>query len=160
MKKFRSHTLKEYLDVLSRREPVPGGGSASALTAAAGAALLSMVANYSKGRGQSKLVEKQIQKTLSETEKIRTRLLELVDLDAESYLKVVRARKASAARQKAAAKAAGKVPVEICKLCYKAIGLTPVLVKKGNPHLINDVEVAAELLLAAFNGALYLVDAQ
>ena len=29
---FKDNTLQEYLDQLSRREPVPGGGSAAALT--------------------------------------------------------------------------------------------------------------------------------
>ena len=29
---FKEKTLQEYLDQLSRREPVPGGGSAAALT--------------------------------------------------------------------------------------------------------------------------------
>ena len=53
-----------------------------------------------------------------------------------------------AARRKAA-----EVPLEVCKLCYKAVRLSPVLVRYGNKHLISDVKVALELLLAAFNAA-------
>ena len=45
MKRYKIHTLQEYLEVLSQRTPVPGGGSAAALVGSLGAALISMVAN-------------------------------------------------------------------------------------------------------------------
>lgn len=153
MKKYKNHTLSEYLDVLSRKTPVPGGGSAAALTAATGAALVSMVANYSKGRSRSKRVENKIRSILTQSEQIRKRLLELVDLDTRAYLGVVKARKQSAQVKKKALREAAKVPREVCRLCYKGVQLTPYLVEKGNPHLISDIEVAGEMFLAAFNSA-------
>ena len=153
MKKYKNYTLSEYLDALSKNTPVPGGGSAAALTAAIGAALISMAANYSKGRSQSKRAEKRIVSVLKKSEQIRKRLLELVDLDARAYLGVVKTRGASAQVRRKALWEAAKVPREVCKLCYQAIQLTPCLVERGNPHLISDVEIAAEMLLAAFNSA-------
>lgn len=153
MKKYKNHTLREYLDVLSKKTPVPGGGSAAALTAATGAALVSMVANYSKGQNQSKQIENRIRSILKQSEQIRKRLLELVDLDAQAYLGVVKSRRAQVRLRKKALRDASKIPHEVCRLCYKAIQLTPYLVENGNPHLISDIEVAAELLLAAFNSA-------
>lgn len=153
MKKFRSHTLQEYLKALSAKSPVPGGGSAAALAGALGAGLISMVASYSKGKSSSKATEKRIKETLKKSEKIRKRLLECVDLDAQAYLKVVRTRTASSRLKGAARKQAGAVPLEVCQLCYAAIQLTPFLVKKGNKHLGSDVAVAVELLLAAFQSA-------
>ena len=65
MKKFKSHTLKDYSKSLSTRAPVPGGGSAAALTACLGASLISMVANYSLGRKKTKRVEAKIKTIIS-----------------------------------------------------------------------------------------------
>jgi len=153
MKKYKNHTLQEYLDVLSKKTPTPGGGSAAALTAATGAALVSMVANYSKGKSKSKKAEDRISSILKQSEKIRKRLLTLVDLDAEAYLDVVKARGASESVKKRASQKAAKAPLEVCRLCYNAIQLTPYLVKHGNQNLVSDVEVAVEMFQAAFRSA-------
>ena len=152
--KFKNYTLKAYVDVLAKKEPVPGGGSAAALTGALGASLLCMVARYSKGKSQSKAIESRIHKILEQSENIQKSFLELVDLDAQVYLKVVRA---TAKAKKTALKEARKVPKEVCRLCYKAIGLAPFLVKKGNKYLVADVDVAGELLLSAFKSAQHLM---
>jgi formiminotetrahydrofolate cyclodeaminase len=153
MKKFKNHTITEYLEALSRREPVPGGGSASALTGALGAGLLGMVAGYSIGKGKPARVEKKLNKILSDSEKIRNRFLELVDLDAEAYLGVVAAKKKSAKEKQKAERVAKAVMVETCRLCYRSISLAGYLAQNGNKYLIADVEVAGELLAAAYNGA-------
>ena len=136
------------------RTPTPGGGSAAAYTAVLGVALLSMVANYSQGKSTSKSAETKIKQFLKANEKVRKRLLELVDLDAEAYLKVVRARKSAPAVRRKARKAAQAVPLEVSRLCYQAISQAPFLVAKGNKYLLSDVEVAVELLLAAFRSAM------
>lgn len=144
--------------MLSRREPVPGGGSAAALTASLGAGLISMVANYSIGRKvNTPAVEKRLAKLLKSSEMIRRRLLALTSLDAQAYLGVVAARKSDAKLQRQAARAAASVGKEVARLCYKAIELTPYLVKKGNPYLLSDIEVALELLWAGFNGSIVMV---
>jgi formiminotetrahydrofolate cyclodeaminase len=155
---FKDKTLQEYLDQLSHREPVPGGGSAAALTAALGVGLISMATNYSIGRkSNTSTVEKRLAKILTCSESIRLRLLELTSLDSEAYLKVSEARSLDKKAQAQAARAARAVPQEICKLCYKALQLTPYLVQKGNPYLLSDVEVALELLMSAFNSARIMV---
>ncbi len=156
MKKYKNHTLKEYLDCLSLRTPVPGGGSAAALTGALGVSLISMVANYSLGKSQHKATEDKIQKIIKESQVIKNRLLELVDLDAQAYLKVAATRKAPAKVKQLAQREAQKVPLEVCRLSYKAIELTPFLVEKGNKYLLSDVVVAVEMLFAAFKAALVL----
>ena len=159
MKPFKDHTLKEYLDQLAARAPVPGGGSAAALSSALGAGLISMVTQYSLGKGKPKAVELRLQKVLAKSEKIRERLLALVDRDAQAYLGVVAARKADAKSQIKAARKAAAVPREICILSYQAVALTPVLVEHGNPYLMSDVEVALELLLAGYHSAIVMVKA-
>ena len=49
------------------------------------------------------------------------------------------------------------VPLEITRLCYKALKLCTPLIKKGNKNLISDVAVAAILLEAGFSSALFNV---
>lgn len=153
MKPFRNYSLSEYTRVLSLKIPAPGGGSAAALTAALGAALLSMVANYSLGKSASRANEQKIKASLKQSEQLRKRFLQLVDLDAQAYLNVVKTRKAAPAKRIAARRKAAEVPLEVCKLCYKAVQLSPALVRYGNKYLVSDVKVALELLLAAFNAA-------
>ena len=43
-------TIQEFLDTLSSKAPVPGGGGASALAGALGSALGQMVANLTIGK--------------------------------------------------------------------------------------------------------------
>ena len=157
---FHRLTLEEYLDQLSKEEPVPGGGSAAALSAALGAGLISMVGKYSLGRkSNTKAVEQRLNKIVRKSESIRKRLLVLTTLDARAYLKIVAARKHSAQIQKQAGRQAAAVSREVCRLCYQALELTPFLVAEGNPHLISDIEVAIELLQAGFNGSMVMVRA-
>jgi len=150
--------VKTYLDDLAARKPAPGGGSAAAFVGALAAALLSMVANYTVGRDKYKKHEKEIKEVLRKSERIRKRLLQLVDLDVKAYMCVVEARDKSEKHKKIALKKAACVPLEVCRLCHEAIGLCPTLIEKGNKNLVSDVSVAAEFLLAAFNSALINVE--
>ena len=155
---FHRKTIQAYLDQLARREPVPGGGSAAALTAALGVALISMVANYAIGRkNNTKAVEQKLAKTLRTSETIRKRLLALTSLDAQAYLNIVQARKLNAKAQKKASQGAAGVGKEVCRLCYKALQLTPFLVTKGSSYLVSDVQAAVEFLQAAFNASMVMV---
>ena len=159
MKKLKEHTIEKYLNMLSDKTPTPGGGSASALTAAAGVSLLIMAANYSIGKTDSKVVNRRLEKIIEQSKKIRDRLIELIDLDAEAYRNVVESRKkASAKMQKAAIRQARKIPLEVAKLCYKTVSLAPYLVEKGNVNLISDVQIAVEMLFSSYKSAMINVE--
>ena len=47
---INDNSLSEFITALSSKEPVPGGGGASALIGAIGVALCSMVANLTTGK--------------------------------------------------------------------------------------------------------------
>ena len=161
-------SLKKYLDDLAAKLPAPGGGSAAALTAATGAALISMVANFTIGKEKYKSVEEEIKKVLSSSEDLRQKLINLVDEDVTAYKKLSSAyklpkdspedkRKREQVVQQGL-KEALATPLEVCKLSHQAVKLCPVMSEKGNANLISDVGVAVALLASAFQSALLNVE--
>lgn len=142
---YRNSSLKRYLDDLAAKLPAPGGGSAAALTAGLGAALIGMVVNFTLGKPKYARFQADLAKTLASSERIRKRLLELADLDVAAF------------KSKDINKSLS-VPFEVAKLCYEAMRLCPPLVKKGNMNLVSDVAVAAIMLEAGFSGALFNVE--
>ncbi|HOX53892.1 MAG: cyclodeaminase/cyclohydrolase family protein [Candidatus Omnitrophica bacterium] len=150
---YKNKSVKIYLDDLSAKKPAPGGGSAAALAGALGAALLSMVANFTVGKEKYRQFEQEIKSSLSKSEKIRKKLLELVDLDVITYTKVAKSKKKSLALYQKSLKEAANVPLEITKNCIEALELCPILEAKGNKYLVSDVHVARQLLVAAVHSA-------
>lgn len=142
---YYNHSLRKYLDDLSAKLPAPGGGSASALAAALGAALISMVVNFTLGKPKHAKYQVQLSDILRKSEKLRNKLVELIDLDVQAY------------KSKDARKALD-VPFMLCRLCSEAIKLCPELINKGNKNLISDVAVAAVLLESAFTSAYFNVE--
>lgn len=142
---YKDETLKKYLDDLSGRLPAPGGGSAAALNAAMGAALISMVINFTLGKPKYARYEGELKVMLEKSEKLRGEFLNLVDLDVVAY-KTKNIRDAL------------KVPFMVSRLCFEGIKLCPPLIKKGNINLISDVAVAAGFLESAFASANFNIE--
>lgn len=137
---YRDKPLTQYIDDLAAKLPAPGGGSAAALTASCGAALISMVVNFTLGKPRYAEYENELKIILENSEKLRHEFLNLLDLDIAAY-------KSKDIRD------ALRVPVMVCNLCFEGIRLCPPLVSKGNVNLISDVAVAAILLESAFRSA-------
>ncbi|MFC1704233.1 cyclodeaminase/cyclohydrolase family protein [Candidatus Omnitrophota bacterium] len=150
---YRTRSIARYCRDLAAKKPAPGGGSAAALNAAVGVALLSMVANFTVGKEKYKQHEKTMKKILKMTEKIMKKLLELVDLDVITYTRVARNKKKSHALYQRSLKQATQVPLTITQLSLQALKLCPILAKKGNKYLLSDVHVADATLRAAVKSA-------
>jgi formiminotetrahydrofolate cyclodeaminase len=143
--------------------PTPGGGSASALAGAAGAALLAMVAAMPKNRASTADDASLLQAAGTRCGALIDALLDLVNRDSEAYDAVVaayRLPKASddekAARKtgiQAAMKKAAETPLETMRHASEALGTAPLIARLGNANAASDVVVAVELLLAAARGA-------
>ncbi len=142
---YKNESLRKYLEDLAARSSVPGGGSAAALTASLGAALLSMVINFTLGKPKYEKYEKELKKMLDNSEKLRKEFLELVDLDVVAF-------------KSKNTEDALKVPFMVARLCFEGIKLCPSLIRKGNLNLISDVAVAAVLLESAFVSASFNVE--
>ena len=75
--------ISEYLEVLSSKAPVPGGGGASALAGALGNALGQMVVNLTVGKKKYAEVEEEMQKYLTDLKNMQQEFLHFSDRDAE-----------------------------------------------------------------------------
>jgi len=152
--------LREYLDDLAARKPAPGGGSAAALTASIGAALMSMVANYTLGNPKYKAVEGRASDILKKAGAARIRLQELVGEDIEAYgrlSKGMKEHKADEAKLQDIYKEAIAPPLEVCAITADCLKLCDELAGCGNKGLITDTAIAAILLEGAFFSAKYNV---
>jgi methenyltetrahydrofolate cyclohydrolase len=145
-------SVEKYLDDLAARKPAPGGGSAAALQAAIGVALMSMAANYTKDGAQE---------ILKKTEDARKKLQGLIDADVEAYGKLSKASKESGAGSQGPGdelyKEAARVPYEICKIAASCLKLCNELIECGNKNLITDTAIAVICLEGAFFSAKYNV---
>lgn len=154
--------LDAFLQRLSSGAPTPGGGSASALAGATGAALLHMVLELTAGRPEAP-DEATLAELRAETAGWQSELLELVRLDALAYDQVVAARRlprdsaeeADARRRQVAAatREATRVPLEIVRRAGAVLDLAARVAAIGNRNAISDVGVAALLAGASARGA-------
>jgi len=142
---YKSQSLTKYLNDLSAKLCAPGGGSAAALNAAMGAALLSMVVNFTLGKPGYAGFEKELKRILGKSERLRRSFLRLVDSDVAAF-------KSGNIRKSLA------VPLEVARLSAKAQELCLPLLAKGNPNLASDIGVAAVFLESAFVAARFNVE--
>ena len=160
---YRELTLAEFAGRLASPDPVPGGGSASAVAAALGASLVAMVATLSQGR--PKYAE---HATLHEAAAPRAReladeLFTLADEDAAAYAACAFAlklpREAFADKEfrdqqiRETAQVAAEVPLRCVETCHEVLVLAEALAGRSNVNASSDLRVAALLLQAAGHGA-------
>ena len=160
--------LKKYLDEAASGASTPGGGSVAALAGALGAALTSMVCNFTVGKKKYKEVEAEVAQILSEAEKLRGRLLDLMVEDTQVYGQVSAAygmprstpeeKTAKTAAIQEALKAAMGPPLEAAICCHKILKLNEPLLDRGNQNLISDVGVAVLLAESAMRSAIMNVE--
>lgn len=156
-------TVKEYLEVLKSDAPAPGGGSVSALSAAQGAALVSMVCELTIPKEKFAEYKELCEEVKAEILGVYDALVIGIDKDTEAFNQVSAAFKLpkatdeeKAARSKAiqaATVVATKVPYETMELCMKGLETTAKIVGKSNPNAASDLGVAALNLLAGIKGA-------
>ena len=152
-------SLTQFLDKLSTKEPVPGGGGASALAGAIGVALGNMVGSLTVGKKKYAAVEADIISLNEKAEEIRHALCALIEKDAEVFEPLSRAYgipKDDPARDEVMAKVlkeASLVPLEIMRNCCKALELIAEYAQKGSVIAISDAGCAAAMCKAALESA-------
>ena len=148
---------------LATSDPVPGGGSASALAGAMAAALVEMVVALTVGRPAAADHEARLAEIGSAAAELRAQLLRLAEVDADAYAAVVAARRMPkdsdaerSARQERitiSVRDATRAPLQVVLRSADALALAESLAPIGNRNAASDVGVAGLLAAAAMRGA-------
>lgn len=156
--------IKPFLEALASKESVPGGGSASALGGALGAALVSMVCNLTIGKKGYEDVDGPMKALLEESEALRNELPALLEADTQVYSAVMAAyrlprstKEEKATRrnaQQSALKEAAQVPFAIAERCGRIVELAKPAAEMGNKWAVSDAGVAILLGEACMRAAL------
>jgi formiminotetrahydrofolate cyclodeaminase len=157
-------TLKQFLEKTANNEPVPGGGSISALHGAIAASLTEMVANITIGKKNYLAVEETMRLNATKASALRTEFLNDIDRDSEAYNLVFQAFKLpkDTEEQKIlrgdkiqeATKVAALVPMEVAERAFELLDLIGETTRKGNKNAITDGCVAMMTCRTAVLGAL------
>jgi formiminotetrahydrofolate cyclodeaminase len=157
-------SVQELLERLGSSDPVPGGGSASALAAAMGAALVAMVAELTIGRAEYVEHEETVRHLRFDAIERRAELVSLAQEDATAYDAVVQARRMpkdteadKATRTEALGKAmvgAARAPLRAAVVAGEVLDLAERIAPIGNRNAVSDAGVGALLAAAGLRGAL------
>lgn len=153
----------KFIDELSSKAPVPGGGGAAALVGSIGVALGSMVGNLTIGKEKYSDVEEDIQILLKKSEALIMRLNQLVQKDAAVFEPLAKAYKMPMTTGEERAEkervlqeslvAAAKVPLAIAECCLEGIRLLDQYAKKGSRLAVSDAGVGVIMLKSAIQGS-------
>ena len=151
---------ESFLNELASKEPVPGGGGASALVGAVGAALCSMVGNLTAGKKKYAEYEDDIRRILAEAEVRRTALFALIEADAAAFRPLAEAYgipkddPTRDERMEEALLRACEPPMAMMRETFAVVKLAEELAHKGSRLAVSDVGVAAAACRCALQGAI------
>ena len=164
---MKKMTVEDFVKLTASGEPVPGGGSISALAASIAAALSEMVAGLTVGKKKYADVEQEMKDLMPVMDSLYQELLDDVQKDSESFDQYMKAltlpketEEEKAARQQAmqdGLKAAVMVPLSVANKALTILPYAEAVVTKGNSTAVTDGLVAAMMARTAVLGAVYNV---
>jgi methenyltetrahydrofolate cyclohydrolase len=164
---YLEQPLQFYLDELASAKSTPGGGSASAISGAMGAALTSMVARLTLGKADYADVQTEIESLLQQTEHLRERFQKLMQADIDAYGKLsatFKLPRTSEDEKKARSKAiqaqlieAALVPLEMVECAAELAQHCRRIAEIGNVNVLSDVATGTMLASSAGTGAAWMV---
>jgi formiminotetrahydrofolate cyclodeaminase len=161
--RFADLTVGEFAGRLASSDPVPGGGSASAVVASLAAALVAMVATLSEGRPKYAAHAELLATARVAGHDLKARLLGLADEDAAAFATFAAALKlpretaqekaGRSAAMQAAARASAEAPMRCVEACLDVAIAAESLAGRSNVNASSDLNVAALLAEAGARGA-------
>lgn len=155
--------IKDYLELLSSKAPVPGGGGASALAGALGDSLGQMVVHLTLGKKRYAQAEQDMLNYERELKRLQQEFLMLADKDAEVFVPLAECyRLPSSTEEEKAYKEkvmeerlvqASYVPLEIMEKAAEMLGILKELAEKGSVMAVSDVGVGVQFARTAILGA-------
>jgi len=136
----------EFVTKLASSDAVPGGGGASALVGAIGAALGNMVGSLTVGKKKYADVQDDIIALKAKSDELQAELLRLVDEDAVAFEPLSKAYgipKDDPNRDKImedALRVATATPLDIMRACARAIDVIEEFAAKGSALAISDAK--------------------
>ncbi|MGW6171858.1 cyclodeaminase/cyclohydrolase family protein [Arthrobacter sp. NPDC055138] len=178
----RSETIEQYLRRLGSNDPTPGAGAVGAIHAAQAAALIGMVANFSKpaangpggsasaaGHGGSGTSETDLEAILSEADELMRTAMQEAEADEEKFQRVVECYKFPSGTDGERAKRSAAIREALVEATLPAraqLDLATAVVRLGEElldvckaDLLSDIAVAAEAARAAAATARITVEA-
>ena len=156
-------TIQQFAMQTASNEPVPGGGSISALAGSLAAALTEMVAGLTIGKKKYADVEEEMKAAIEPMKEICAQLLDDIKRDSESFDQYMQAltlpketEEEKAARTEAmqnGLKAAVAVPLSVAKAACGILPYAETMVVKGNKTAVTDALVATMMARTAVLGA-------
>ena len=161
---FKEMSVEAFAYAAASRDPVPGGGSVSALAGGLAASLAAMVAALTlKKKAYADRVP-EMQRLHDAAADLQKELMDAVDKDAQSYREVLAAYRLPKTteeehRQRAAAIQAAflnatEVPLQVAEAAMRVLDLAGTAVRRGNPDMRTDAGVGVLLARSAGLGAL------
>jgi|SRR6056297_224105 len=164
---FEKMNLDDFVKQVGSKEPVPGGGSVSALAGSLAAALSNMVASLTVGKKKYAESEEDMKKVQEDAIILQEDLISDITRDSEAFNRVMEAFKMpkgsdeeKSQRKEAiqkGSKHASEIPFNVAEKSLKIMDLAKLVVEKGNKNAITDGAVSAMLARTAGLGALYNV---
>lgn len=159
MDRLADLNCSEFTRLLSSKAAVPGGGGASALAGALGAALGSMVGELTVDKKKYADAEAELKEAMLRAEELRKELIGCIDEDARAFeplSKVYSMPKETPGRDELlerALKDAAAAPMKILELSCRAVELLGIFADKGSRLAISDAATGAAICRAAIYGA-------
>ena len=160
---MKNMTIQEFAMQTASNEPVPGGGSISALAGSLAAALTEMVAGLTIGKKKYADVEEEMKEAVEPMKAVCAQLLDDITRDSESFDQYMQAltlpketEEEKAARTEAmqnGLKAAVEVPLSVAKAACSNLPYAETMGVKGNRTAVTDALVATMMARTAVLGA-------
>ena len=153
---MRDLSLNEFSEKLYSKEAVPGGGGASALVGALAVSLGAMAANLTLGKEKYAKYSDELNANLKKAEKLRLRLLELIEEDATGFGEINKAYKVKPRDEELIEKAlvsAATPPLKMMEAIKEVIDILIVFSDKTSVLVVSDVGVGAKFAEAAIKSA-------